>query len=77
MRIVLFTIKMQRNTVERIAFSLLTIVSFIAAGLFHQKLYAQEPNPVYIDNLIPTVRIIIDPDSLNVILAPENAESDY
>lgn len=49
----------------------------LSLGFFHQNIQAQESSPVYVDDVIPIVNITIDPDSLSVILDPENAESDH
>ena len=51
--------------------------AFIAMTFFHHALPAQISNPVYVDDVIPVVKIEIDSDSLDMILDPDNAESDH
>ncbi|UCH14678.1 MAG: CotH kinase family protein [Bacteroidales bacterium] len=52
-------------------------LTYISLGIFPHALQAQGSNPVFADDIIPVVNIVIHPDSLNMILDPANAESDH
>nr|HQV33979.1 CotH kinase family protein [Calditrichia bacterium] len=57
--------------------TLIILASLLIAGFIPQTTRAQVSNPVYADDVIPVIRITIDPDSLAEILDPANAESDH
>lgn len=51
--------------------------AFILTGFFFTPLSSQEINPLYADGSVPVVRIEISPDSLDIILDPENSLSNH
>lgn len=61
---------------KKILIVLLISICFFSINLFSQNLFP-EPGPVFRDEVIPKINILIPQDSLNAIVAPGNEESNY